>query len=393
MNDNYQQQAVKSTPVIFTEKTCQNGKILAYALLNSPQSLNALSLSMINLLLTQFKNWLDNDQVVVIIIEGNGSKAFCAGGDVVSIYHDLVARKNKYSDGELTDKDIVASNAYQFFRAEYQLDLLIHQATKPILALAQGYVMGGGLGLMVGASHRIATDNTLLAMPEVTIGLYPDVGASWFLNQMPQGLGLFLGLTGCFFNGEDGHYLGLIDNVLDNQSITAVLNQMQQVDWQDNQQLNHQLLTALLSEHSDRQKNQSIKNQSVKNQSLEKPSITLEQYTPLIQQLTNFDNIVDIYHAIVTYSSDQIWFKKAQQKLLHGSPLSAHIIHQQLKNSRGCSLEDCFKQEFKLSLRHCQHSEFIEGVRALLVDKDNKPKWQYAGIAQVEQSQVEWFFN
>ena len=333
---------------------------------------------MVNSLLTQLISWLDNDQVVAIIIEGNASKAFCAGGDVVSIYHDLIERKSKYQNGELADKDIIASVAYQFFSAEYKLDLLIHQATKPILALAEGYVMGGGLGLMVGASHRVATENTLLAMPEVTIGLYPDVGASWFLNQMPKGLGLFLGLTGCFINGDDGHYLGLIDNIINSQVIASIVGQMEQVDWQDDKQINHQLLTTLLAKQSDRQKNQRS---------------TVETYAPLIQQLTNFDNIVDIYRAIVNYSSDNEWFKKAQQKLLHGSPLSAHVIYRQLKKSQGCSLEDCFKKEFKLSLRHCQHSEFIEGVRALLVDKDNKPQWQYAGIEQVAQSQVEWFYK
>ncbi len=373
-----EQSMATATPVLFSEKQCANGKILAFASLNSPKTLNALNLVMINLLSAKLKSWLDDEQVAAIIISGEGSKAFCAGGDVVSIYQQLASHKSACEDKDADPEQITGSLAYGFFSAEYQLDLLIHQATKPILALADGYAMGGGLGLMVGASHRIATENTVLAMPEVTIGLYPDVGASWFLNQMPKGLGLFLGLTGCFINGSDGRYLRLIDHTVNSQKIPVLLAQMQQVDWQDDELSNQAMLTKLLTGFSVEQSKQSG---------------TIEQLTPLIQALTDGDNIIDIYNAIVNHSTDNHWFNQAQQKLSHGSPLSAHVIYQQLKRSKGCSLEQCFQQELALSLRHCQHSEFIEGVRALLVAKDNKPQWQYASIEQVEQAQVAWFFR
>ncbi|WP_206483963.1 enoyl-CoA hydratase/isomerase family protein [Thalassotalea sp. G2M2-11] len=369
------------TPVIFTEQPTANGKKLATACLNSPNTLNALSKEMIELMLEQLPIWLADPNVVAIIFTGAGDKAFCAGGDVVSIYHELVKlRQGELStEGLLTEAQVEKAQAKYFFSLEYQLDLLIHKASKPIVALLDGYTMGGGIGLMAGASHRVATENTVLSMPEISIGLYPDVGASWFLNQMPQGVGVFLGLTGAFINGKDGIDVNLADHIVDANELEALVKQLANLDWQASEQANHQLLTQFLIEIEQRQQQVITGN--------------IAQFTPLFEQLAQCSDCEQCFNAIMAFPSDEAWFIKAKKKLQAGSPLSAHVIYQQLNRCRDLSLEQCFANELNLSVRFCQHREFVEGVRALLVDKDNKPNWQYNNIYEVEESQVEWFFS
>lgn len=377
-----QESSVK-LPVILEEKLLDNGLIIAYATLNAPKSLNALSLPMIDTLLAQLKVWLSDSKVVIIVIRGAGDKAFCAGGDVVSIYHDLKEKHQKNAKNTLSDDGVANCLGIEFFNNEYELDLLIHNAAKPILVWADGYVMGGGIGLIAGASHRVVTERTVMAMPEVTIGLYPDVGASWFLNQMTQGVGLFLGLTGMTFNGFDAKFLKLADHFVHSGKIDSLNESLLDIHWTINERNNHKLLSELLAKNSLAPDNHQ--------------HAVIEKEIELIKSVTSFDNIVDIYHAILNQKNNEItnseWFRKAQSKLRHGSPLSAHIIYRQLMACQHLSITECFEQEFNLSLRCCQFSEFSEGVRALLVDKDKQPKWFYKEISEVEEKQVEWFFT
>ncbi len=370
---------IDTAPVLFTERVCDNGKIVAIATLNAPKALNALNLEMIRLLTERFSSWLANDEIAVIVLEGAGDKAFCAGGDVVSVYRDLDLLRQNASSEQLTEQQVYASLAYQFFHQEYHLDQLIHHATKPILVLADGYVMGGGIGLLAGASHKVATERTIMAMPEITIGLYPDVGASYFLNKMPHGIGLFLGLTGCHFNGSDGKYLGLIDKLIASSALEPLKAQLEQINWQEDDQTNQQYLSELLNKQ-DVQVAQPIIGQ-------------LELLASEIDKLTTGDDILAIYQAILNYQTADKWFIHAQQKLQHGSPLSVHLIYQQLRRCQSLSLEQCFEYELQLSLRCSQYPEFSEGVRALLVDKDKAPQWTYKAVNDVDDSIIDWFFN
>jgi enoyl-CoA hydratase/carnithine racemase len=366
-------------PVILEEQILGNGLKVAFATLNANESLNALSLPMIDLLLPQLKLWLSDSQIAVIVIQGAGDKAFCAGGDVVSIYHDLAKKHQSNFRNTLNDDELADCLGVDFFTKEYELDQLIHNATKPILVWADGYVMGGGIGLVAGASHRVVSQKTVMAMPEVTIGLYPDVGASWFLNQMPQGVGLFLGLTGMTFNGYDAIYLNLADHIINSDDMLIVNKALLNINWTSSEKNNHRILSEFINQYS-----LEIVN---KNYAL----ITQEIET--IQSVTCFDNIIDIHHAILNKEASSEWFIKAKKKLSHGSPLSAHIIYQQLLTCQGLSLAECFQQEFNLSIRCCQFSEFSEGVRALLVDKDKQPQWFYKDIESVEEMLVKWFFT
>ena len=368
--------------VLFKELVTNNDKKIAIAELNSPKSLNALSLEMMTLLITQLTLWQDDDDVVLVILQGAGDKAFCAGGDVVSLYHALTEQRKTVQPNEefvVLDETTIRDNlAYEFFTKEYYLDQFIHEYSKPIMVWGDGYVIGGGIGLFSGASHRVVTEKTLLAMPEITIGLYPDVGASWFLNKAPSNIGLFLGLTGAIFNAADAKYIGLADVLVNSTDQQAIIDRLITVQWQDNEK-NPVLLSEVLTEFSANSETGLASN--------------VKSNEVLISRLTAYDNCADIYHAIINEEFDDKWLQSAQKKLKNGSPLSAALIYQQLTSSKDFTLAECFASELNLSLRCCQYPEFSEGVRALLVDKDKTPNWRYENINNVPEETVDWFFT
>ena len=368
--------------VLFKELATNNDKKIAIAELNSPKSLNALSLEMMTLLITQLTRWQDDDDVVMVILQGAGDKAFCAGGDVVSLYHALTEQRKSVQPNEefvvLDETTISDSLAHEFFTKEYYLDQFIHEYNKPVMVWGDGYVIGGGIGLFSGASHRVVTEKTLLAMPEITIGLYPDVGASWFLNKAPSNIGLFLGLTGAMFNAADAKYIGLADVIVNSADEQAILDRLITAPWQ-NKANNAALLSEVLNEFSENCSTEIVSN--------------VKSNEALISTLTSYDNAADIVHAITNEAFDDKWLQSAQKKLKNGSPLSAALIYQQLSSSKDFTLAECFASELNLSLRCCQYPEFSEGVRALLVDKDKTPHWRFENINSVPEAIVDWFFT
>jgi enoyl-CoA hydratase/carnithine racemase len=380
------------SPVIFSEIETKTNKRIALAELNAPQSLNALNMSMFELLHKQLLEWQSNDEIAMVILQGAGDKAFCAGGDVVSLYHALKTERENITDTQsstvqktaetiINDQTIINSFGYDFFALEYQVDQLIHEFTKPILVWGDGYIMGGGIGLFAGASHKVVTEKTLLAMPEVTIGLYPDVGASWFLNKVPNNAGLFLGMTGAIFNAVDALNIGLANVAIKSSVKSDVISSLSNVLWQTNNE-NYELLNKALNKFVQQSE-----------QAFASMTSDVVEHQAIIKQLTNFDNGVDIYQAILALDTESDWLQRAQAKLKKGSPLSALIIYQQLLLSKDLTLEQCFASELNLSLRCCQYPEFSEGVRALLVDKDKSPSWQYENINEIPAERVAWFFT
>ena len=378
--------------VIFSEIETKTNKRIALAELNAPQSLNALNMSMFELLHKQLLEWQRNDEIAMVILQGAGDKAFCAGGDVVSLYHALKTERENSTDNQsstvqeiaktiINDQTIINSFGYDFFALEYQVDQLIHEFTKPILVWGDGYIMGGGIGLFAGASHKVVTEKTLLAMPEVTIGLYPDVGASWFLNKVSNNTGLFLGMTGAIFNAVDALNIGLANVAIKSSVKSDVISSLSNVQWQTNNE-NYELLDKALNKFVQQSE-----------QAFASMTSNVVEHQAIIKQLTNFDNGADIYQAILALDTESDWLQRAQAKLRKGSPLSALIIYQQLLISKDFTLEQCFVSELNLSLRCCQYPEFSEGVRALLVDKDKSPRWQYENINDIPAERLAWFFT
>ncbi len=355
--------------VTFQELDCENGKKIAVATLNSPRSLNALSGEMIDLLYPKLKQWQVQNDIAAVFLQGEGDKAFCAGGDIVHMYNEMQAHKGEFSPG-----------IEEYFTKEYQLDYLIHTFSKPFIVWGNGIVMGGGLGMMVGGSHRVVTENSRIAMPEISIGLYPDVGGSYFLNRMPDNCGLFLGITGASINAADAKYCHLADYFVANDNKKTFVEQLTQLDWQDSIDLNHEKLSNLLTSFEQDSSNQL-------------PETKLIEHKALIEQVTNFDNLKDIVDTIIAAECEDKWFSRAQKSLKHGSALSASLAYQQLQFGPSLSLADCFRMELNLSVKAGQFGEFVEGVRALLIDKDNSPKWHFDSVAAVDKKVVDWFFE
>jgi enoyl-CoA hydratase/carnithine racemase len=354
-------------PVVFEEAVAANGMKIAFATLNVPKALNALNLDMIRLLAPQLKVWEQQDDIAVVVLKGSGEKAFCAGGDVVSLYKAMAAGDE-------------AGYIETFFSEEYALDYHIHCYEKPILLWGNGIIMGGGLGLMAGASHRVVTETSRIAMPEITIGLYPDVGGSYFLNKMPEGAGLFLGLTGASINAGDAKLVGLADYFVDAARYSELVSTLLETNFGKTVALNHEKLSALL--------------QKLDNASAAAPKSEIKPLLGEMSKLHSLSSINTQVEFILSLdSANNKWLSRAQASLKHGSPLSAVVISEQIKRTKGLSLKACFMQELAMSVTCGKFGEFQEGVRALLIDKDNTPNWRFKSIDQVDQSVVEQFFQ
>ena len=356
--------------VLFREQQTACGKLhIGVATLNQESTLNSLSLDMVTRLKLQLEQWRDDEQLVCVFLEGAGQKAFCAGGDVQALYRSATEQPGGPCEVAET-----------FFDVEYRLDYLLHNYPKPVICWGHGIVMGGGLGLMAGCSHAVVTERTRLAMPEITIGLYPDVGGSWFLNKMPSNLGLFLALTGASINAHDCLLVGLSDCAILSEQYEVLLSALEHLSWRNSDQENHDLVSELLEEFAGRDR-------------LSIPAGNLAENEAQIAQLCSGQDAQQVINNIMALESDHDWMLKARESLKAGSPLSALIIYKQLQNAADLSLAEVFQSEYLLSTNIVRYPEFAEGVRALLIDKDSSPQWQFSSIAEVPADLLDSFFT
>jgi len=351
-------------PVLFREAVTANGRKIGYAMLNSEKSLNALSLTMIRLLDAQLCSWAADSAIACVVLHGAGEKAFCAGGDVRSLF-DAMRRH----PGSLPNPDTCP-----FFAEEYRLDHFIHHYPKPFLVWGSGIVMGGGLGLFAGASHRVVTETSRVAMPEITIGLFPDVGGSWFLPRVPGKAGLFLALTGASINGHDLLRARLADHFLRAADRDTVFAALSTAAWAGDPLQDRHLLGQLLDGYS-AQASELL------------PASKLEQHATLIETLCSGSTLATVVGAITGYAGEDAWLRKAAAALKAGSPTTAALVWELMRRGADLSLADVFRLELSVALHCCASGDFAEGVRALLIDKDNTPRW-----AEVSQAQVEAHF-
>ena len=371
--------------VVFETLRCANQSVIAIAQLNAPKTLNGLTLEMTRLLTEQLHLWAQDPEVAVVILKGAGDKAFCAGGDLHTLHH----RMKKSDTGALEDNAYAAT----FFAEEYALDYRIHTYPKPILVWGDGIVMGGGMGLMMGASHRVVTETTRMAMPEISIGLFPDVGGTWLLNRLPAHAGLFLGLTGAQLGANDALFADMADYHVPRDRWVDLLSAMTQRDWEkvqehantpfsehafaqlsDNHDQLDRVLLALCSEPSDEVK-------------------PLQTYLSLIRRLCQGSDLERIVQNILTLSQHpDIWLQKAAKTLSQGSPGSARLTYALLKHNKRLSLAEVYRVEWYAGVMAAAHGDFAEGIRALLIDKDKQPKWNPPTLAQADAQWVKKFF-
>lgn len=347
--------------VLLEERPTTDGRfLLAIATLNSERSLNSLSLDMIKLLLPAMQRWATDDRIVAVFLQGAGEKAFCAGGDVRRIC--LAVRENGIDD----------PYAQAFFTEEYKLDHLIHTFPKPVIVWGQGIVMGGGIGLMGGASHRVVTETSKLAMPEITIGLYPDVGGSYFLSRVKDRLGLFVGMTGVHLNAADALFIHLADVAIPSARREAVIEHLCSESWSDDAETRELQVTTVLMRETP-------------------PTLARSELKARAAELNAraaSDDLAMLYTALTAPAPDDAWLDRTAKSLAKGSPTSAALIHRQWQRGSQMALADVFREELILSTQCARHPDFIEGVRALLVDKDNSPKWQPATLADVTEDWI-----
>ena len=360
---------VMSEPsIIFQELPAVSGK-LGRVTLNVAATLNALTLEMVDLLQEKLEAWRHDDAIAAVFIEGAGEKAFCAGGDVQALHQSAVSTPGGPCD-----------YAEKFFAREYRMNYTLYTYPKPIICWGHGIVMGGGLGVMAGCSHRVVTEKTRIAMPEVTIALFPDVGGTWFLNRMPASCGEFLALTGASINATDAIYTGIADRFIAGGCKPDVLKQLLHQRWGPAASGNHALVRHVLRSFAQQSFDQ-------------RPVGQVESHLSQINTLCDGDDIHEVIDNIASLQTNDPWLSKASDSLSRGSPLAALWIFRQLVTSRYASLKDVFQSEIQLATNIVRHPEFAEGVRALLIDKDHSPSWQYQFSRDVPAEVLTAFFD
>lgn len=354
--------------ILLEEKKLLKGKRLGIITLNDERSLNSLSLDMIHALYSALLAWQNNAHIVAVLLQGAGEKAFCAGGNVRKLYDSIIANPQQVPN----------KLALDFFSAEYRLDYLIHRYAKPVIVWGHGIVMGGGIGLMSGASHRVVTEKSRLAMPEMAIGLFPDVGGTWFLNRAPQRTGLFLGLTGAQMNAADALFVGLADYAIPQTQRESVIGHLMQQSWQDDPLVNGDIVSAVLREAGG---------------DMLLPESNVRMHFDLINQVTNANSLPEIIEKMLLSETSDEWWRRAITSVQGGCPTTAHLVYEQVRRGKKLSLVEVFQLELIMALQCIAHPDFTEGVRALLVDKDNQPYWQHKNVAAVPAEWVEEHFN
>ena len=367
--DDNNQKAVEKiaqeAPVLFNTEPTECGHLIGIMTLNTPKSLNALSVEMCQLLAQQLEQWESDDQVVALVVKGAGDKAFCAGGDIRKLYDSMsetAPLPNPY--------------ATEFFGSEYNLYRQMHFYPKPLILWGDGIIMGGGMGLMAGCSHRLVTERTRFAMPEITIGLFPDASGSWFLQRMPAKTGLFLGLTGAMCNGNDALLANLAEYAFASDDYDAIIQRLRQSDWQ---------ATAGSTDQCHNNSAHSIVSRALAAQPVAKlPASKLAQHWSAIQQLMNSGGLGDIDALLqsdealtqldVNFAADS-WTQRAVATYRHGCPVTAALTYALYHKVTDLSLEQVLYLETNVALHCAANPDFKEGVRALLIDKDRNPQW------------------
>ncbi|XP_075686037.1 3-hydroxyisobutyryl-CoA hydrolase, mitochondrial [Rhinoderma darwinii] len=326
--------------------------------LNRPKALNALNLNMTRVIYRQLKLWEEDPETFLVIIKGTGGKAFCAGGDIIAITEAGKAG---------------GSLAQDFFKEEYILNNAIGSFKKTYVALVDGITMGGGVGLSVHGHFRVASEKTLFAMPETAIGLFPDVGGGHFLPRLPGKIGLFIALTGFRLKGRDVQKAGIATHFIESQKIPSLekdlvtLKSPSKEDITDVLDAYHKESTA----------------------SEDQPFI-LAEHLDKINSLFSANSVEEIFENL---KKDGSTFAQQQLKTLSKmSPTSLKLTFRQLKNGSSLTLQEVLTMEYRLSQASMRGHDFYEGVRAVLIDKDQKPEWKPERLEEVTDEYLDSCF-
>ncbi|MCR9282687.1 MAG: enoyl-CoA hydratase/isomerase family protein [Rhodobacteraceae bacterium] len=321
-----------------------------FVILNRPKALNAINHAMVLAMAEQLSRWAEDPEIAHIVVTGAGDKAFCAGGDIRSIYD---ARMSGQTDG-----------LSAFFRDEYMLNAQIKAYPKPYVALVNGIVMGGGVGVSVHGSYRIGTEKTLFAMPETGIGFFPDVGGTFFLPRMPRNSGVYCALSSGRLKQGDALATGVLTHAVSEESLADLEQDLETADD----------IGAVLA-----------------------PYLMTPEKGPVCESLDVIDEIfsaASVEDILSRLDASQSEFAgKAAAAIRQKSPTSVLVAFEQMKRGRKLSFNECMKLEYRIVSRILQGTEFYEGIRAVLVDKDQAPKWSPAHFGQVDSAELASYFE
>lgn len=323
--------------------------------LNRPKALNAVSHAMVKALRAQLEAWADDDAVTRVIVTGAGEKAFSAGGDIRALYDLGMAGRHQ--------------EALQFWTDEYPLNALIKNYRKPYIALIDGIAMGGGIGVSVHGSHRVAGDRCSFAMPEVGIGFFPDVGATWFLPRMPGETGAYCALTGERFNAADGVACGLATHRVSSARFPKLIEALTGT-------VSVGAVLAAFAEPAG-----------------EGP---VQTRRAAIDRSFKGDTVEGILEALdreaQSTSAEATWAEKTAATIRTKSPTSLKLALAQVRRGATYDFAACMRAEFRIVSRIIHDKDFYEGVRAVIVDKDNQPRWNPASLTEVSETEIERHF-
>ncbi|KAI2641664.1 ClpP/crotonase [Hypomontagnella submonticulosa] len=333
--------------------------------LNRPAKLNSLNASMIRKIFPRLVEWEKSDMANVVVMKGAGDKAFCAGGDVAA----LATQNKEGPEGQRKSVD--------YFSVEYQLDHYIATYQKPYIAFMDGITMGGGVGLSIHAPFRIATERTVFAMPETTIGFYPDVGASFFLPRMAGSIGTYLGLTSDRLTGANVFYSGIATHYLHSTSLPNLESRLAELRFKDYDSMEERL---------------AIIEMTIEEYATGLPpgdSILLGgELRKAIDRCFSKDSVADIIAALKEEEGPtKAWAEKTLATLHQRSPTSVHVTLRQMQKGRQWSIAETFQREHQISAKFMKHPDFTEGVTALLISKEKPkptPKWQPASLEDIQ---------
>jgi enoyl-CoA hydratase/carnithine racemase len=315
--------------------------------LNRPKALNALTLDMVAAMLAELRAWAGDPGVTAVLLEAPPGRAFCAGGDIRALYES-----GKAGDGK----------AARFFATEYTLNAAIKHFPKPYVSLIDGIVMGGGAGISIHGAYRVASENAVFAMPETAIGIFPDIGASHFLNVLPGRIGLYLALTSTRITAGDMAYSGLATHFVPaarQGEIAPRLAQGENID---------SILAALATAP---------------------PPSALAQHREAMDRAFAHDSVEAVTAAL---GEEGDWGRTVLDMLARCSPTSLKLTMREMAEGKGRVLEDCLATEYRLALRILEGHDFYEGVRAVLIDKDQKPRWRPDSLDAVSEADIARYF-
>ena len=323
-------------------------RVIGRITLNRPKALNALTEEMCAAMLEHLRRWAADPGVRSVVLDAVPGRAFCAGGDIRAIYE-----AGKKADGSVMN----------FFTTEYRMNAAIRRFPKPYIALIDGFAFGGGCGVSVHGSYRVASENAVFAMPETAIGLFPDIGATYFLNRLPGAIGMYLALTGVRIGIADAVYCGLATHHVPASELAAVGARLMQGE----------AIDAILAQTS-------------------RPSAGVP---PLSEHRAAIDRAflaASVEEVLARLENEGDWGRETASLLRARSPTSLKVTFRQMQEGARLDFESCQRMEFRIMARMMEEHDFYEGVRAALIDKDQAPRWQPAELGEVTASRVAQFF-